>query len=145
MHLKWVIIYLGYIVIFSKTPKEHIERLSGVFQKLHEAGLKLKPKKCELFKTKISYLGHIVSRDGIECDPKKVEAIKNWPRPITVSDVRSYLGLSNYYRRFIHRYAQIAQPLNKLTSGDNATKKNKKVESDGKCEEPYLKLKELCS
>ena len=116
----------------------------GVFQKLHEAGLNLKPKKCEFFKTKISYLGHIVSRKGIECDPNKVEAIKNWPRPITVSDIRSYLGFTNYYRRFIHKYAQIAQPLNKLISGDNATNKNKKVEWDERCEEAFLKLKELC-
>ena len=71
MHLKWVIIYLDDIIIFSKTPKEHIQRLRGVFQKLHEAGLKLKPKKCEFFKTRISYLGHIVSQSGIECDPRK--------------------------------------------------------------------------
>ena len=143
LHLKWVIIYLDDIIIFSKTPKEHIERLRGVFQKFHEAGLKLKPKKCEFFRTKISYLGHIVSRNGIECDPKKVKAIENWQRPITVSDVRSYLGFTNYYRRFIHKYAQIAQPLNKLISDDNATKKNKKVEWDERCEEAFLKLKEL--
>ena len=76
MHLKWVIIYLDDIIIFSKTPREHIERLRSVFQKIHEAGLKLKPKKCEFFKTRISFLGHIVSRDGIECNPKKIEAIK---------------------------------------------------------------------
>ena len=86
MHLKWVIIYLDDI-IFSKSPKEHIQRLREVFQKLHEAGLKLKPKKCEFFKTRISYLGHIVSREGIECDPTKIEAIQNWKRPITVHDV----------------------------------------------------------
>ena len=128
MHMKWVIIYLNGIIIFSKTPKEHIERLRGVFQKLHEAGLKLKPKKCGFFKTKISYLGHIVSRDGIECDPKKIEAIKNWKRPVTVHDVRSFLGFINCYRRFIHKYAHIAQPLNKLISSDNATKKNKEVD-----------------
>ena len=85
-----------------------------------------------------------MSRDGIECGPKKVEAIKNWPRPITVNDVRSYLGFTNYYRRFIHKYAQIAQALNKLISDDNATKKKKKVEWDEKCEEAFLKLKELC-
>ena len=71
MLLKWVIIYLDDIIIFSKTPKDHTERLRGLFQKLHEAGLKLEPKKCDFFKTKISYLGHIVSRDGIECDPKR--------------------------------------------------------------------------
>ena len=142
MHLKWVIIYLDDIIIFSKTPKEHIQRLRGVFQKLHEAGLKLKLKKCEFFKTKISYLGHIVSRDGIECDPKKIEAIQNWKRPITVYDVRSFLGFTNYYRRFIHRYAQMSHPLNKLISGENATKKQKKVDWDEKCEEAFIALKE---
>ena len=70
MHLKWVIIYLDDI-IFSKTPKEHIQRLRGMFQKLYEAGLKLKPKKCEFFKTRISYLRHILSQNGIECHPKE--------------------------------------------------------------------------
>ena len=136
MHLKWVIIYLDDIIIFSKTPKEHIQRLRGVFQKLHEVGLKLKPKKCEFFKTRISYLGHIVSRSGIECDPKKIEAIKNWKRPTTVHDVRSFLGFTNYYRRFIHKYAQI--------SGENATKKHKKVEWDEKCDKAFIALKKQC-
>ena len=63
-----------------------------------------------------------MSREGIESDPKKIEAIQNWKRPITVHDVRSFLGFTNYYRRFIHKYAQIANPLNKLISGENATK-----------------------
>ena len=144
MHLKWVIIYLDDIIIFSKTPREHIERLRSVFQKIHKAGLKLKPKKCEFFKTRISFLGHIVSRDGIECDPKKIEAIKNWKRPTTVHDVRSFLGFTNYYHRLIHKYAQIAQPLNKLISGDNASKKYKKVDWDDECEEAFLNLKERC-
>ena len=107
-------------------------------------GLKLKPKKCEFFKTRISYLGHIVSQGGIECDPKKIKAIKNWKRPITVHDVRSFLGFTNYYRRFIHKYAQMANPLNKLISGENATKKHKKVEWDDKCEEAFIALKEQC-
>ena len=144
MHLEWVIIYLDDIIIFSKAPKEHLQRLRGVFQKLHEAELKLKPKKCEFFKTKISHLGHIVSRDGIECDPRKIEAIKNWKRHITVHDVRSFLGFTNYYRRFIHKYAQMANPLNKLISSENATKKHKKVEWDDKYEEAFIALKEQC-
>ena len=76
LHLNWCVIYLDDVIIFSKTPKEHIQRLRGVFQKLREAGLKLKPSKCEFFKTRISYLGHVVSKDGIETDPKKVNAIK---------------------------------------------------------------------
>ena len=85
-----------------------------------------------------------MSREGIECDPKKIEAIQNWKRPITVHDVRPLLDFTNYYRRFIHKYAQIANPLNKLISGENATKKQKKVDWDDKCEEAFLALKEQC-
>ena len=92
MYLKLIIIYLDDIIILSKTPREYIKRLRGLFQKFHEAGLKLKPKKCDFFKTKISYLGHVVSRDGIDWDAKKIKAIKNCKRPVTVHDVRSILG-----------------------------------------------------
>ena len=98
LHLNWCIIYLDDVIVFSKTPKEHIGRLRGVFNKLFLARLKLKPKKCEFFKSKIAYLGHIVSAKGIETDPKKVEAVKNWTIPKTVTDVRSFLGFTNYYR-----------------------------------------------
>ena len=71
MHLKWCIIYLDDIIVFSKTPEEHIERLRGVFEKLSAAGLRLKPSNCEFFKSQVTYLGHIVSKNGIETDPKK--------------------------------------------------------------------------
>ena len=98
LHLNWCIIYLDYVIVFSKTPKEHIDRLHGVFHKLLLAGLKLKPKKCEFFKSTIAYLGHIVSAKGIETDPKKVEAVKKWTVPKTVTDIRSFLGITNYYR-----------------------------------------------
>ena len=74
LHLNWCIIYLDDIIVFSKTPKEHSERLKGVFTKLVAAGLKLKLKKCEFFKSKIAYLGHIVSSKGIETDPKESES-----------------------------------------------------------------------
>ena len=76
LHLNWCIIYLDDVIVFSKTSKEHIDRLRGVFHKFL-AGLKLKPKKCEFCKSKIAYLGHIVSAKGIETDLKKVEAVKN--------------------------------------------------------------------
>ena len=117
LNVNWCIIYLDDVIIFSKTPREHIQRLRGVFQRLWETGLKLKPSKCEFFRTRISYLGHIVSKDGIETDPKKVKAIKNWPIPVSVTDVRSFLGFTNHYSRFIKGYAQIAKPLYKLISG----------------------------
>ena len=73
-------------------------------------------------------MGHIVSKAGISTDPKKTQAIKDWPIPDTVTDVKSFLGVFNYYRRFIPEYAQIAKFLNVLISGDNASKKNKKIE-----------------
>ena len=87
MHLIWCIIYLDDIIVFSKTPEEHIERLRGVFEKLSAAGLRLKLSKCKFFKSQVTYLGNIVSKNGIETDPKKIEAIKKWPVPKTVTEV----------------------------------------------------------
>ena len=117
LHLQWCIIYLDDRIIFSKTPKEHSTRLRA------EAGPKLNPSKCEFFKRWIVYLGLIVSKDGIETDPKKIKAIVNWPTLTTVTDVCSFLGFTNHYRTFIHKYTHIARPLNLLISGDNANKK----------------------
>ena len=145
LHLNWCIIYLDDVIVFSKTPKEHIERLEAVFRKISEAGLKLKPSKCEFFKSRIHYLGHIVSKNGIETDPKKIEAIKNWPVPRTVHDVRSFLGFTNYYRKFVYKYAHKARPLNKLISGENAKKKNRKVEWTPEHEATFQELKTACS
>ena len=85
MHLKWCIIYLDDIIVFSKTPEEHIERLRGVFEKLSAAGLRFKPSKCKFLKSRVAYLGHIVSKNGIETDPKKIDGIKKWPVPKTVT------------------------------------------------------------
>ena len=77
LHLNWCIIYLDDVIVFSKTPKDHIERLHGVFHKLFLAGLKLKPRKCQFFKSKIAYLGHTVLAKGIETDLKKGDNSKN--------------------------------------------------------------------
>ena len=111
MHLKWCIIYLDDIIVFSKTPEEHIERLRGVFEKLSAARLKLKPSKCEFFKSKIIYLGHIVSKDGNKTEKKKVTTIQEWPIPKTVTEVHSFLGFTNYYHKF---YTQILLKLHDL-------------------------------
>ena len=108
MHLKWCIIYLDDIIVFSKMPEVHIERLRGVFKKLSAAGLRLKLSKCEFSKSRITYLGHIVSKDGIETDKKKVIAIQEWLIPKTVTEVHSFLGFTNYYHKFILKYFQIA-------------------------------------
>ena len=94
LHLNWCIIYLDDIIIHSRTLEEHIVRLRGVFERLRTTGLKLKPSKCTFFKDQIAYLGHIVSKQGIEVDPKKVEVIRKWPKPRTVTDVQSFLGFT---------------------------------------------------
>ena len=83
MHLKWCIIYLDDIIIFSNTPEEHIERLRGVCEQMSAAGLRLKLSKCEFFKSRITYLRHIVSKDGIESEKNEVIAIQEWPIPKT--------------------------------------------------------------
>ena len=99
LHLNWCIIYLDDIIVFLKTPQEHVQKLCGVFAKLASAGLKLKPNKCDFFKRKITYLEHVVSEEGIEVDPQKTEAVKKWPVPKTVINVRSFLGFTNQYKK----------------------------------------------
>ena len=139
LHLNWCIIYLDDVVIFSRMPEEHL------LTKIGEAGLKLKPSKCEFFKRRIAYLGHIVLDKGIETDPKKIEAIIDWPVPKTVHDVHIFLGFTNYYWKFIYKYAQKAKPLNKLISCENAKKKHSKVDWTDECQTAFNLLKETCT
>ena len=145
IHLKGCIFYLDDIIVFSKTPEEHTERLRGVFEKLSAAGLRLKPSKCKFFKSQVTYLGHIVSKHGIETDPKKIEAIKKWPVPKTVTKVQSFLGFTNYYCKFIPKYAQIVRSINQLVFGENASKKKALVEWTEECQVAFEHLKHLCS
>ena len=90
-------------------------------------------------------MGHVVSQPGSGTDPKNIQAMKDWPTPDTVTHVRSFLGFSNYYRRFIPKYAQIAKHLNALILGDNASNRTKKVEWNQDCQETFDKLMELCT
>ena len=79
LHLNWCIIYLDDIIVFSRTPQEHLHRLKAVCNKLKAAGLKLKPSKCDLFKQQMNYLGHVVSKEGVSTDPEKIKALTEWP------------------------------------------------------------------
>ena len=117
LNLRDCLIYLDDIIIFSSTVEEHLERLEAVFSRLAQHNLKLKASKCEFLRSKCTYLGHVVSKQGIETDPEKTEAIKTWPVPKTVKDVRAFLGFTGYYRKFIKDYAKIARPLNDLLIG----------------------------
>ena len=145
LNLHWCIIYLDDIVIFSKDLASHLERLEAVFWKLEEAGLKLKPSKCELFWRQLAYLGHVISAKGEATDESKIKAIKNWPTPTNITEVWSFLRFMGYYHRFIPKLAQMACPLHKLTSGENAGKKKAAIKWDSRCQQTLDDLKTLCT
>jgi hypothetical protein len=115
---KFVLVYMDDIIIFSKTAQEHKIHLEEVFTLLMKAGLKLNPDKCDFYQEKILFLGHMISKEGIQPNPALVEKIKNCPRPTTKTKVRSFLGLASYYRRFIRNFSGIARPLYNLTKQD---------------------------
>ena len=125
LHLSICMVYIDDVVVFSKTLDEHLDRLGKVFQKIRDSNLKLAPKKCQFFKRKVSYVGHIVSEKGVEPDPGKVDAIQNWPTPSSPEEVRRFLGFSGYYRRFVHNFSQISRPLCDLLPNPIPKKKRK--------------------
>jgi hypothetical protein len=116
-NLSWKVclVYLDDIIILSKDFNEHMDNLRQVVGRLEQTNLKMNPKKCILLQKEVTFLGHILSEKGVATDPTKIEAIKNWHIPRNVRDVRSFLGLCSYYRKFIHKFSDIARPLYKLT------------------------------
>ncbi len=114
LHFKICMIYLDDLIVFAKSADEHLSRLRQVFQRVRESGLKLSPKKCNLLKDKVKYVGHIISSDGVAVDPAKVEKILNWPEPKDADELRKFLGFASYYRKFVPKFANIAKPLTDL-------------------------------
>ena len=131
------LIYLDDIIVFSSTFKEHLLRLSGVLQALNEAGLQLKPSKCYFALREVRYLGHVVSQAGIKPDDDKVKAVSTYPVPRTIKELKQFLGLTNYYRRFIKDYAHIAEPLHKIQG-----KSKKSLQWDTSCQLAFDTLKQ---
>jgi len=126
LHLKMCFIYLDDLIIFSSTYEEHMERLEKVFGKLRECGLKLSPKKCSFLQKRVKFVGHIVSEDGIETDPEKIEKVVHWPTPTTPNLVRQFLGFAGYYRRFVKDFSKIVKPLNEVMPDPTKSKKGAK-------------------
>ncbi|GJT11454.1 putative nucleotidyltransferase, ribonuclease H [Tanacetum coccineum] len=111
---KFVIVFIDDILVYSKSEEEHEQHLRIVLKILRQKKLYAKFSKCEFWLQQVAFLGHIVSADGIIMDPSKVEAITKWPRPTTVTEVRSFLGLAGYYRRFVEGFSRLALPLTQL-------------------------------
>ncbi|KAL0537111.1 hypothetical protein IC582_026081 [Cucumis melo] len=111
----FVIVFIDDILIYSKTEAEHENHLRMVLQTLRDNKLYAKFSKCEFWLKQVSFLGHVVSKAGVSVDPAKIEAVTGWTRPSTVSEVRSFLGLAGYYRRFVENFSRIATPLTQLT------------------------------
>ena len=132
---KQCLIYMDNIVVFSKSFKEHIERLTNVFQVLRQAGLMLKLNKNQFAQREVKYLRHIVSTAGVHPDPAKTEAVSIYPIPNNAKELRQFLGLANYYRRFVVDYSKIAEPLHKLLTKENGFR------WDSKCQNVFDELK----
>jgi hypothetical protein len=113
---KFVIVYLDDVLIYSKTPQEHKQHLRLLLQALRDHQLYAKLTKCEFWRDTLPFLGHVISQAGISMDPSKLTAIQHWPAPATVTQLQSFLGLANYYRRFVKDYSAIAAPLTALCS-----------------------------
>jgi hypothetical protein len=113
-----VLVYLDDILLFSDTIEDHVKRMRLVFDRVREANFKLNVAKCTFAVPEVAYLGHVVNKHGVAPDPSKALAIKNFPRPQTVKNIRAFLGLSGYYRDFIRNYADMSRPLTQLTKKD---------------------------
>ena len=111
---KFVLVFFDDILIYSKSYEEHLHHLALVFQQLQAHSWKIKMSKCEFAKRSIAYLGHVITPEGVTTDPQKVSAIVNWPLPQTVKDLRGFLGLAGYYRKFVRHFGILAKPLTEL-------------------------------
>ena len=137
--LKFAMMYLDDIIIFSQDELQYLEHLEIVFSHLREAGLKMKHSKCDFFKSEIHYLGHLISPEGISPLPNKLDSIKHMPVLNSTKEIKQFLGLTGYYRKFVPRFADISRPLTTLT------KKDAKLEWTSACQKSFELLKEaLC-
>ena len=136
LNLRICLVYLDDVIIFGETIDQLRDRLDQVLYRISTCGLKLRPNKCEFFQRRLKYLGHIVTSEGVECDPSMLETVANWEVPKDVKQLQSFLGFSNFFRRFIAGFAKIAQPLTKLLGSDKRRKSKTKSVLQAKQKEP---------
>jgi len=115
---RFVVVYFDDILIYSRSLEEHLEHLRVVFIALRDARLFGNLRKCTFCTVRVSFLGYVVTPKGIEVDKAKIKAIKSWPQPKTITQVKSFFGLAGFYRRFVRNFNTIATPLNELTKKD---------------------------
>ncbi|CAA0826122.1 Uncharacterized mitochondrial protein AtMg00860, partial [Striga hermonthica] len=132
---QFVIVFIDDILVYSKSQREHEEHLRVVLETLRREKLFAKFSKCEFWLQRVYFLGHMITQTGIEVDPSKVSAVQNWSAPRSPTEVRSFLGLAGYYRRFIEGFSKIALPLSQLT------RKSVKFEWTDRCESSFQELK----
>src|SRR5829696_2005382 len=111
---QFVVVYMDNLNVGSVTFDDHLLHLEMVFARLDKAGLKLSPEKCFFFKDELPFLGHVVSRKGIHTDPEKLRVIKEFPIPRDLTQLRGFIALASYYRRFVKNFSSIVEPLNRL-------------------------------
>ena len=111
----FVMVYIDDILIFSRTAEDHLRHVGLILARLRQHKLYAKLSKCEFNRASLPFLGHVVGQGGVEMQQSKVQALADWPRLTTVTEVQSFLGLANYYRRFIRDFARISAPLSELT------------------------------
>jgi hypothetical protein len=133
---QFVVVFIDDILVYSATSKDHEEHLRTVLSILREKKLFAKLKKCEFWLKEVSFLGHVISKDGVAVDPRKIEAVTNWERPSNVNEIRSFLGFAGYYRRFVESFSKLSRPLTALT------KKNAHFIWSDECEECFQELKQ---
>ena len=133
----FLFIYLDDLLIVSKSMSEHLEHLEKVLNRLMEVGLKLKPGKCTFAQEQVDYLGHTLSAEGVRPNRAKVVAVRDFPKPKSSKEVKSFLGLVNFYRRHLPNFAVIARPLTALTRQDKESKKTVPFVWNDKCEAAF--------
>ena len=135
LEYRLALIYVDDIIIFSKSVDEHLAHLEEGFRRLTDANVNLNPKKCSFVKQKVEYLGHVVTPDGVKPNPEKVRIVRDFPVPKNLKTLRAFMGLANYFRRFVKGFAHIANPLNAFT------KKGVRFEWTQSCADAFVKLK----